>query len=103
VLSRAKIVFNGAIDMAGNDRGNLRCFEAMGCGALLLSDAGVYPEGMENGVNLVTYESVADATGQVTRLLKNTEQRLGIAVAGRELMNTRYSKDRQWDAFNALV
>src|SRR5262249_34843144 len=29
-LSRAKIVLNGAIDMAGSDRGNMRCFESLG-------------------------------------------------------------------------
>ena len=32
VLSAAKIVLNGAIDMAGEDRGNMRCFEALGSG-----------------------------------------------------------------------
>lgn len=46
LIGNSKIVLNGAIDMAGRDRGNMRCFEAMGCGALLVSDAGNYPEGM---------------------------------------------------------
>ena len=49
VLSTAKIVLNGAIDMAGEDRGNMRCFEALGAGSLLLSDEGNYPEGMSDG------------------------------------------------------
>src|SRR6202035_4082382 len=43
LIGKSKIVLNGAIDMAGTDRGNMRCFEAMGCGALLISDAGSYP------------------------------------------------------------
>jgi hypothetical protein len=30
VLADAKIVLNGAIDMAGTDRGNMRCFEVLG-------------------------------------------------------------------------
>jgi hypothetical protein len=46
LIGSSKIVRSGAIDMAGADRGNMRCFEAMGCGALLLSDEGNYPEGM---------------------------------------------------------
>jgi spore maturation protein CgeB len=103
VLSRAKIVLNGAIDMAGNDRGNMRCFEAMGCGALLLSDAGVYPAGMENDRTLVTYDSVAGAMDATAGLLADSTRRLGIAAAGNELMNTQYSKSRQWAAFKALV
>src|SRR6202012_848162 len=48
-LSTAKIVFNGAIDTSGSDRGNMRCFETMGVGAMLLSDEGGYPEGMTDG------------------------------------------------------
>ncbi len=44
VLSRAKIVLNAAIDMAGEDRGNMRCFEAMGSGALWSLTAVATPE-----------------------------------------------------------
>jgi hypothetical protein len=102
-ISQAKIVLNGAIDMAGNDRGNMRCFEAMSCGALLLSDAGVYPDGMENDVTLVTYESAADSLEQISALCRNPERRLRIAAAGHDLMKKRYSKEQQWAAFNALV
>ncbi len=32
LLSNAKIVLNGAIDISGEDRGNMRCFEALGSG-----------------------------------------------------------------------
>ena len=49
LIGTSKIVLNGAIDMAGQDRGNMRCFEAMGCGALLVSDDGHYPRGNETG------------------------------------------------------
>src|SRR5262245_42085231 len=59
--AREKSVLNGAIDMVGNERGNMRCFEAMGCGALLLSDEGKYPDGMVPERTLITYTSAADA------------------------------------------
>src|SRR5260370_29130546 len=54
LIGKSKIVLNGAIDMAGNDRGNMRCFEAIGCCALLLSDAGKYPDGMAAGDNMLS-------------------------------------------------
>ena len=54
-LSTAKIVPNGAIDMAGADRGNMRCFEALGAGSLLLSDQGNDRDGMRDGETIVTY------------------------------------------------
>jgi hypothetical protein len=59
MISKAKIVLNGAVDMAGTDRGNMRCFEAMGCGSLMVSDQGRYPEAMQNGMTMLLYEGAA--------------------------------------------
>lgn len=102
-LSAAKIVLNGSIDMAGADRGNMRCFEAMGSGSLLLSDDGNYPEGMRNGETIVTYSSPDDAVGQIRSLLEASGKSLAIARAGHEMVSTRYSKQVQWRRFEALV
>jgi hypothetical protein len=102
-LSNAKIVLNGAIDMAGQDRGNMRCFEAMGCGCLLLSDEGNYPAGMISGSNLITYLTPEMAVGLIRQLLKNDEQRSGLAKAGNEMMARDYSKAHQWDRFVSLI
>jgi hypothetical protein len=102
-LASAKIVLNGAIDMAGNDRGNMRCFEAMGCGALLLSDEGNYPVGMISGINMVTYSSPEVAVELIRKLLENDDQRSGIAKAGNELISRDYSKTRQWERFISLI
>ncbi|TIM37568.1 MAG: glycosyltransferase family 1 protein, partial [Mesorhizobium sp.] len=55
-LGRAKIVVNASIDMAGPDRGNMRCFETMGAGALLVSDSGIYPAPMRDGETMAVYE-----------------------------------------------
>jgi Glycosyl transferases group 1 len=103
VLSTAKIVLNGAIDMSGADRGNMRCFEALGGGSLLLSDEGNYPEGMEDGRTIVTYASPEQAVSKVRMLLEASEERLSLARAGHEMVKTRYSKEVQWKRFEALV
>lgn len=102
-LSAAKIVLNGSIDMAGADRGNMRCFEALGSGALLLSDQGNYPEGMRDGETISTYKSPEHAVRQVRTLLEASGERLNIAHAGHEMVSTRYSKEAQWQRFEALV
>lgn len=101
-LAQAKIVVNAAIDMAGPDRGNMRCFEATGCGCLLLSDEGVYPAGMTPGETMVTYAAPADAVAQLVRLLADEPARRGIAAAGRRMVAERYSKARQWERFVEL-
>jgi glycosyltransferase involved in cell wall biosynthesis len=102
-LSAAKIVLNGAIDMSGEDKGNMRCFEALGSGSLLLSDAGSYPEAMKDGETIVTYRSPEDAQQKIKSLLEQPAQRLNIARAGHEMISSRYSKEIQWQRFEALV
>ncbi len=101
-LSAAKIVLNGAIDMSGTDRGNMRCFEALGGGALLLTDEGNYPKGMD-GRTMVTYKSPEHAVEQIRALLAAPQTRLNIAGAGHEMVSACYSKEIQWKQFQALV
>ena len=103
VLSSAKIVLNGSIDMPSADRGNMRCFEALASGSLLLTDEGNYPEGMSSGNTMVTYHSPKHAVALVKMLLEAPEQLSGIARAGHEMLSTRYSKEVQWKRFEALV
>jgi hypothetical protein len=102
-LGQAKIVLNGAIDMAGDDRGNMRCFEAMGCGAMLLSDKGRYPEGMQDGNTLVTYDGVEDAVSKLRQYLVAPDDMARVASAGHSMVREVYSKARQWSAFIQLA
>lgn len=102
-VSSAKIVLNGAIDMAGPDRGNMRCFEAMGCGAVLLSDTGNYPDGMQENKTLVTWSDPLQAVIKIEELLQNDPYREEVARAGHQLIATRYSKSRQWEEFLKLA
>jgi hypothetical protein len=103
LIGQSKIVLNGAIDMAGRDRGNMRCFEAMGCGALLTSDAGNYPEGMEEGVTMETYPSPQRAAEVISRCLADWPRYASIAAQGRTELTVRYGKSRQWRDFLAIV
>jgi hypothetical protein len=102
-LGNARIVINCAIDMAGNERGNMRCFETMGAGALLVSDEGIYPAGMTAGVTLVSYAGPGDAADRVRHALENWEAHREIAAAGAAMVRDRYSKERQWRCFEQLA
>jgi hypothetical protein len=103
LFGSSKIVLNAAIDMSGSERGNIRCFEALSCGALLLSDSGSYPAGMDDGKTIAAYDGPADAVARARSLLKDGTERLRIASAGQHMVRKFYSKDRQWAAFEALV
>jgi Glycosyl transferases group 1 len=102
-LSKAKIALNGAIDMSGVDRGNMRCWEAMGCGALLLSDEGNYPKGMVPNETMATYGPPDGAVLTIERLLAAPEQVRRITQAGHAMIRERYSKQHQWERFLVLI
>lgn len=103
LMRRAKVVLNGAIDMSGDDRGNMRCFESLGCGALMVSDAGRYPLGFEAGKNMFTYQNHSDAATLVNNVLGDWDKVSEIAVEGFKMIKTKYSKQAQWEAFLQLV
>ena len=102
LLSQAKIVLNGAIDMAGADRGNMRCFESMGCGCLMVSDTGIYPEGMVHAETMMTYGTSLQAVALLKECLANPMESASVANAGYQKIRSRYSKQSQWDRFLSL-
>jgi hypothetical protein len=103
LLAKSKVVLNGAIDVSGDDRGNMRCFEAMGCSSLLLGDTGVYPDGMREDETLLTYSSPAEARALAERVVNEWSRYAKTAVQANQMVRTVYSKQNQWSAFCRLV
>jgi len=80
----------------------MRCFEAMGCGALLVSDAGRYPEGME-AETMSVYQNGGDCVGQIEGCLSDWSEAKQKADRGRTKIRNLYSKERQWALFEKLL
>ena len=74
----------------------------MGCGALLLSDAGNYPEGMIAGVTMETYGSADQAVELASACLDNAAS-AEIADRGRQNISAIYTKSSQWSRFADLA
>ena len=91
-IASSKIVVNLAIDFAKNYRGNMRCFETLGCGALLLTDTGIYPRHMVDGETIITFDDSQDAISKINDLLSNEEKRIRIATSGHNMVIKEYSK-----------
>ncbi|MCW6531213.1 glycosyltransferase [Sphingomonas sp. MMSM20] len=102
-MGNARIIVNGAIDMAGEDRGNMRVWEALGCGATLVSDAGCYPDDMIPGKHFITYRSVEELIAHLRALHADVAQCQRLAEAGHEMIADRFSKARQWARFEEIV
>jgi hypothetical protein len=103
MLSRSKIVINASIDMAGKERGNIRCFEALGAGALLLTDNGLYPPGMVDAETISIYRQPEEIAPTVQALLADPARISDIAARGARMIQSRYSKAAQWQAFERIV
>lgn len=103
LFGSTKIVINAAIDMAERFRGNMRCWEAMGCGSVMLSDEGVYPQGMNPGLDFEIYRDADDAILKIERILADYDTWRPMASRAVATMETTYSKQKQWAAFVKLV
>jgi tetratricopeptide (TPR) repeat protein len=80
LLSRAKIVFNHSV----RREMNMRCYEAMGCGALLFTEEGNLetPDHLRNGEDSVFYRE-DNFIELLEHFLDDDEARLRIAEEGR--------------------
>ena len=81
----SKIVLNTHIDLAGNNAGNIRLFEATGVGSCLLTD---YKENLTNyfkiDEEIVVFKNKGELLEKVNFLLKNEKIREKIAKAGQK-------------------
>lgn len=67
----------------------VRFFEALLSGALVMADPQIYmPHGVNDGENIIVYNSWSDLEHNILYYLKNDKERLAIAQRGRELALT---------------
>lgn len=85
VFQQSKIVINVSRDDFAEDA-NMRCFEAMGCGALLLTEFPTELEeiGLNDGIHFATYTSNDDLIQKINFYLKNENERCAIAKKGKD-------------------
>lgn len=102
-ISSAKIVVNGAIDMAGRDRGNMRIWEALGCGAALVSDCGNYPDDMKDGQHFASYDDAAEVPTILGALIADPARCQALAHDGGAMIRSRFGKAEQWRRFQDIV
>jgi spore maturation protein CgeB len=59
----------------------MRCFEATGWRAVLLTDSGTYPEGFVDGDNMLTYSSAVQILELIKRLIEDASWASSVAKA----------------------
>jgi spore maturation protein CgeB len=104
IFGNSKIIFNAGVDMSGGEKGNMRCFESLGCGALLLSDYGAYPDGMVNGLTIKTYKNKIELKNFLDAIIGGEWQKYKeVSVRGHEMLKEIYSKEIQLEKFKDLI
>ncbi|MDQ1257428.1 MAG: hypothetical protein QG656_2032 [Candidatus Hydrogenedentes bacterium] len=92
IYAQSKIVVNACI----NRDVNMRVFEALASGALLITDEAVGLEDLfEDGKHLVVYRNDAELFGLIDRYLADDAARERIAEAGRALVYERHTYEHR--------
>jgi spore maturation protein CgeB len=104
LLRSSKVTFNIHIDVAKGYAGNIRMFEATGCGSLLLTeDAPNIRELFEPGREIVTYGSDAEAAEKIDHYVSKDREREAIAKAGQERTLARHTTGIRAEEFLSIV
>jgi Glycosyl transferases group 1 len=102
-LGQTKIVVNGFTDFNADFKSNMRLFEAIGLGAFLISEEGIYPDGFESGVDFYTYSDPDNLIDQIERVLNDWPAHAGVASRTRQKISGLYNKQRQWNDFQEFI
>lgn len=103
LLGRSKIVVNVGIDFTGKEKGNMRCWESIGAGAVLLTDEGVYPKGMTNNETIVTFRETRQLGKIVSDLIGDPRRLEVISSKGTQMIEELYSREKQWLRFQDII
>ena len=102
-IGKSKIVINAYTDFNVNFKSNMRLYEAIGCGAFLISEEGCYPEGFVPEEDFYTYTDSKTLFEQIERVLSDWETHSKIAERTRLKISNLYSKENQWKQFKENV
>jgi len=103
-LRRSKITLNSHIDMAGQEAGNMRLFEATGVGAFLLTD---FKDNLHTLFaperEVAVWRSIDDCLAAIGRALGDADSRAAIAAAGQARTMAQHTYRRRAAEILGLV
>lgn len=102
-VGKSKFVLNGYTNFNREFKSNMRLFESIGCGSLLISEAGNYPNGFEAGKHYIEYSDADDLLQKLPRILNNYDSlKKNMSPHIEEIMEL-YSKENQWTSFKNII
>lgn len=98
-IQRSKIVINKCTDNNLSYKSNMRVFEAIGNGALLLTERGQYPPLLEAGKDYLGYSSIDELIQLLDKVLSDWGKWEIFAKEAQERLISNFSKEYQWHTF----
>jgi len=102
-IARSKIVVNAFGNFNGLYKDNMRNYESIGCGAILISEEGIYPKHFIPNKDFFTYKNNAELFRKIQQVLVGYEKVNAENLVSKEKLMNRYSKEEQWSAFQNAI
>ncbi len=102
-INNSKIVINAFGDENGLFKENMRTYETIGLGALMISEDGIYPDFLEPDRDFLTYKTANELIEKIEYALSLPDQGREMATRAHEKLITHCTKEKQWDTFCKLV
>jgi len=96
VLSRSRMTIDVHVDIANGVAGNMRLFEATGCGALLFTESAVNLSDMfEPGREVIVYRDASDLIDKMQYYAKHPDECRAIGMAGQQRTLSEHNTARR--------
>jgi hypothetical protein len=102
-IRNSKIVVNAYTNDNDDFKSNMRVFESIGNGALLISERGNYPDGLIPDEDFLTYEGFDELIEKIELALGNWDLYRQLARKASEKAKSIFSKEYQWKKFKEIV
>jgi hypothetical protein len=102
-IQNSKVVLNMGADFSISDRGNLRSFEALNCGALLLTDDGNYPDGFVHNETMLIYKNLNDLSRILNSIFCDLDAYEHLRQNGNKMMARMYGSEDNFKKFMNLI
>lgn len=102
-IARSKVVLNSFGNFNGLYKDNMRNYEAIGCGAFLIGEDGIYPEHFKQNQDFYAFRTVPELFDKIHQVLTLPDQGFSLAQKTREKLRLIYTKNYQWQSFISAI
>lgn len=102
-ISRSKIVVNAFGNFNVHYKENMRNYESTGCGSVLISEDGIYPDHFIPNKDFYTYRTTSELFEKIEQVLSMPDQGAKMAKNTKNKLKKVYSKEEQWKGFVSAI